>query len=233
MSYALDFPIAAEASTSERAAFIRRTYGHLAGAILAFTGLEMLLFKAGLAEPLYNRIFGSGVGMIFLLIAFIGAGWVAQWWASSSTSVAMQYMGLGLYVVVEAVIFLPLLLLAVQATDQSILPKATVLTLGIFGGLTMSVFITRRDYSYLGPFLSIGIWIALGVAVAGWMFGFDLGLFYSFAVVALACGFIIYDTSNVIHRYRTDQHVAAALQLFASVALLFYYILRIFLSSRD
>ena len=43
----------------------------------------------------------------------------------------------------------------------------------------------------------------------------------------LACGFILYDTSNVIHRFRTDQHVAAALELFASLAYLFYHVLRI------
>lgn len=49
-------------------------------------------------------------------------------------------------------------------------------------------------------------------------------------MVALACGFIIYDTSNIIHHYGTDQHVSAALQLFASVALLFWYVLRIFMS---
>ena len=52
-------------------------------------------------------------------------------------------------------------------------------------------------------------------------------LLFCGALVILACGFILYDTSNVLHHYRTDQHVGAALELFASLALLFYYILRI------
>jgi FtsH-binding integral membrane protein len=51
-------------------------------------------------------------------------------------------------------------------------------------------------------------------------------------MVAFAGAAILYDTSNILHRYRTDQHVAASLSLFASVALLFWYILSIF-SSRD
>ena len=52
-------------------------------------------------------------------------------------------------------------------------------------------------------------------------------------MVILAAGFIVYDTSNVMHHYRTDQHVAAALALFGSVALMFWYVLRLFLYSRS
>lgn len=235
MSYALDYPIAAQASEDARVAFIRRTYGHVAVAILAFLGIEVALFQSGAAIPIAQALFSGGsIGMIILLVAFIGSGWVAQWWANSATSVAMQYAGLGLYVVVESIIFLPLLIAAQYFShDPNIIPQAAILTLAVFGGLTAAVFTTKRDYSFLGPILSIGMFLALGLAVAGMFIGFSLGLVYSFFVVALASGYIIYDTSNVLHHYRTDQHVAAALQLFADVALLFYYILRIFLASRN
>jgi FtsH-binding integral membrane protein len=45
----------------------------------------------------------------------------------------------------------------------------------------------------------------------------------------------MYDTSNVLHHYRTDQYVAASLALFASVAMLFFYVLRLVMafSNRD
>ena len=72
--------------------------------------------------------------------------------------------------------------------------------------------------------------LAFGLIIAGLIFGFSLGLLFSFAMVAVASGWILYDTSNVLHHYRTDQHVAASLTLFASVALLFYYILRILIA---
>jgi FtsH-binding integral membrane protein len=233
MSYALDHPIAEHAPPSARAMFIRRTYGHLAGAILAFVALELLVFGVILPTPqdrltFLRGMFGSPGSQLVLLVAFIGAGWVASYWARSEASPLMQYLGLGLYVVVEAVIFIPILCIAVDyVKDPSILPTAGILTLGIFGGLTVAVFTTRKDFSFLGPIVSIGLCVALALILAAWLFGFPLGLWFSFGMVAIASAAILYDTSNVLHHYRTDQHVAASLTLFASVALLFYYILRI------
>jgi FtsH-binding integral membrane protein len=230
----MEQPIASRAAESARAAFIRRTYAHLAGAILAFAALELLFFQIFFpdkesATRFVQSIFGSPGSMIVLILLFIGVGWLASAWASSDVSRGLQYVGLGVYVVLQAIIFLPLLLIATYyiPNGQNIIPTAGILTLGMFAGLTLSVFITGKDYSFLGPILSIGMLIALAVAIAGLLFGFTLGLLFSFAMVALASGYILYDTSNVIHHYRTDQHVAAALALFASVALLFYYILRI------
>jgi FtsH-binding integral membrane protein len=231
----MDYPLASQASESARGAFIRRTYAHLAGAVLAFVGLETLLFKSGVADSILDAMMAGGRGgLLIALVAFIGAGYLAQWWALNAASRAMQYAGLGLYVVVEAIIFIPLLGYAAQFRPE-VIPQAGVLTTGIFCGLSVAVFIGGRDYSRLGPILSVASFGLCAFALAGWLFGFNLGLVFCFAVVALACGYIIYDTSNIIHRYRTDQHVAAALALFADVALLYYYILRILLaaSNRD
>jgi FtsH-binding integral membrane protein len=232
MDYALHPDLVARAPGSARASFIRRTYGHLAGAILAFTALEMLLFKTEAAEQVIRSVFLQGPGMLLLMVAFIGGGWIAQYWARSQTSLALQYVGLGLYVLLEVVIFLPILYVAVHYSDPSVLPSAAVLTLALFGGLTVGVFATRRDFSFLGPIIGIASFVALGVIIAGMLFGFNLGLFFSFAMVALASASILYNTSNIIYHYRTDQYVAAALDLFASVALLFYYVLRILLATQ-
>jgi FtsH-binding integral membrane protein len=235
MSYASSYPLAANAPASARVTFIQRTYGHLAGAILGFIALETMLLKGlpeGMDQTIIRAMFTGG--WLIILLAFLAGGWIARVWAHSSRSPALQYLGLGLYVVLQAFVFLPLLFMAVHYTkDPNVIPTAGIMTLGIFGGLTVAVFVTGRDFSFLGPILSIGIFLALGVAVAGLLFGFNLGLFYSFAVVALASGYILYDTSNVLYHYRTDQHVGAALELFASVALLFFYILRILMASRD
>ena len=231
MSYAYEYsyPVAARAPASERASFIRRTYGHLAGAVLAFVALEAILVPA-LELPEVQRVFinlfSSTISILILFGAFIGVSYLANSWALSSTSKGLQYFGLSLYVAFEAIIFLPLLYIASNFYPDTI-PVAGIMTLAIFGGLTAAVFITRRDFSFLGPILAIGSMLALGFIIAAILFQFSLGLVFCFAVVALACGYILYDTSNVLHRYRTDQHVAAALALFASVALLFYYILRI------
>jgi len=80
----------------------------------------------------------------------------------------------------------------------------------------------------------VGGFAAIGLIVCGTLFGFQLGTLFSAGMVALSAGYILYYTSNVLHHYRTDQHVAAALALFAAVALLFWYILRLVMAlSRD
>jgi FtsH-binding integral membrane protein len=236
MSYGYDYSVAARAASSDRALFIRRTYAHLAGAILAFMGIEALFLNVMSEDTqrLVVRMMG-GYGWLIVMLAFMAAGWVARVWAHSDTSMAMQYMGLGLYVVAWSVIFLPLLILAAHFVDPTVIPTAGILTLAVFGGLTLSVFVTRKDYSFLRPILCVSSLIALGIIVAAIFLPINLGLFFSFAMVALASAYILYDTSNVMLHYRTDQHVGAALELFASVAMLFWYILRIVMSvsSRD
>lgn len=237
MSYGYEYPMAAQAAPVDRATFIRRTYAHLAGAILAFVGLEALLLQIVTPQNIV-AMFGGGSPIALLLVfgMFIFAGWIAQTWARSETSIGMQYLGLALYVVVEAVIFLPLLYVATHfIKDQTLIPTAGILTLSVFGGLTLAVFVTGKDYTPLGPILTVGSMIAIGVIICAILFTFTLGLVFSFFVVALMSGYILYDTSNIMLYHRTDQHVGAALDLFADVATMFYWILRILmiLNSRD
>jgi FtsH-binding integral membrane protein len=233
-NYITDRPVAANALPAERVAFIRRTYLHVAGAILVFTGLETLLLGTSLGEQFIHTMFargGSGA-MLVLMLLFIGGGYLAQYWAHAATTRAMQYAGLGLYVLLEVAIFLPLLYVANNYfPDQHVIAKAGIMTLTIFGGLTMAVLFTRQDFSFLGPILGVISFGVLGLIICAMLFHLDLGLWFSFAMVGLAAAYIIYDTSNILHRYRTNQEVGAALELFASVALLFWYILRIVMES--
>lgn len=231
MSYVLE-PMAIRAEGSERAAFIRRTYAHLAGAVLAFAALEFALFRVIDVEQVLPLLFRTPLTALIMLAAFIGVGFLARMWAYSDTSPAVQYLGLALYVVFQAVFFMPILWLANNYfPGQHLIETAGILTLCVFGGLTASVFITRKDYSHLGPILCMASFIMLGVLIAAVFFpilsGGVMGLVVSFAMVAIMSGYILYDTSNVMHHFRTHQHVAAALELFADVALLFWYILRI------
>jgi FtsH-binding integral membrane protein len=225
---------AAEALPQERASFIRKTYAHLAGAILLFILMETYLVVSGAGMWIAQTMLGGNFSWLIVLGAFMGISMLAQWWANSQTSKPLQYMGLLLYTVAEAIIFLPLLFLAaIRTGGGEIIMQAGIVTLGLFAGLTAVVFLTRKDFSFLAPVLTIGGFLALGFIVASILFGFSLGNLFAFVMVAFAAGAILFDTSNVLHRYRTDQHVAASLSLFASVALLFWYILRIFMGSRN
>jgi len=220
---------AAFAAPTERAAFIRRTYAHLAVAVLAFVGVEYLLVGSPLAKSMLQFIGEHRYGWLMLLGGFILAGWLARGLATNIASPGMQYLGLALFVVAEAVIFVPLIYIAWAYSSPEVLPVAAILTLLLFAGLTFTAFTTRKDFSFLGSILTIGGFIALGLIICATIFGFNLGLLFAGGMVIFACAAILYDTSNVIHHFRTDQHVAAALELFASVALLFWYVLSILL----
>jgi FtsH-binding integral membrane protein len=227
---------AAQAAASERGAFIRRTYGHLAGAILAFVAAEAALFASGAAEQIVGQLFfGTGkMAWLVLLVVFIGGGFAAQAMARSATSKAIQYAGLALYVGLWTVMFLPILYIADRTyPGQYVAAQAGLVTLAAFAGLTIAVFASGKNFSFLGPILWAASFAALGLVVASLIFGFNLGALFAFGMVILAAGFIVYDTSNVMHQYRTDQHVAAALALFGSVALMFWYVLRLFMYSRE
>ncbi len=225
--------IAADAPISERTAFIRKTYLHLGGAVLAFIALEAALINSPVARPLVQTMLGGRMSWLLVLGAFMVVGWVAARWAQSASSPAMQYLGLGLYVVAEAIIMLPLLYVAAYFSgDPNIIAKAGVLTGLVFVGLTGTVFITRRDFSWLRPALMVAGFAALGLIVVSILFGFTLGTLFAAVMVVVAAGYILYYTSNVLHHYPVGSHVAAALTLFSSVALLFWYILRIFMDRR-
>jgi hypothetical protein len=225
---------AATALPEQRARFIRNTYLMLALAILAFVVVEGFLWVSGAAVAILSVLsLGGSIGWLAVLAAFMGVSWLANRWAMSDTSNVTQVLGLGLYVVAEAVIFVPMIGIAMYASgDFSVLAKAGIVTIGLFLGLTATVFLTRSDFSFLGPILAIGGFVALGFIVASAIFGFSLGSLFAFVMVAFAGTAILYNTSNVLHQFNTNQHVAASLTLFASITLLFWYILSIF-SSRE
>ena len=218
---------AAFAEESARATFIRRTYMHLAGAVLALVALETLIFAVVPEQTMLGLVRAmGGMGWLIVLGAYMAVSWIARSWASSSTSRGVQYGGLTLYVVAEAIILLPLLYISMQINQQ--LPAiAAIITVLSFGGLTAFVMMTNVDLASWGKYLAIAGFAAMAAIVAGILCGFSLGLFFCAAMIALACGYILYDTSNVLHHYHTDQHVAASLALFASLVLLFWYVLRI------
>lgn len=233
MSYAYqpDYrsPVAADLAVGARAQFIMRTYGHLLAAVLGFTAIEVYLFTSGLALPIAQAMLGTS--WLIVLGAFVLASWLFRSLAHSARSKSTQYIGLSAFVLVEAIIFVPLLVMA-QAVAPGAIQSAALTTILGFLGLTAVVFTTRKDFSFLGSILRWGGIVALLLIVAGAIFGFQLGTFFSVAMVGLAGASILYDTSNVLHHYPEDSHVAAALELFSAVALMFWYVLQLFISAR-
>jgi FtsH-binding integral membrane protein len=220
----------AELEAPSRSAFVTRTYLHLYGAIVAFTLLEAFLFTSGLAAPIARAMFGTS--WLLVLGGFIVVSWIATHVAHRATSLPAQYLALAGYVVAEAIVFVPLLFVA-QYHAPGTIESAALVTLVGFGILTAVAMWTRQDLSFLRAVLPWAFGVALLLVVSGVIFGFELGPMFSVAMIGLAGVAILYDTSNVLHHYPEDRYVGASLELFASVALMFWYVLRLFLASRD
>jgi uncharacterized protein len=236
---------AAYAPEDARVGFIRRTYLHLAGSVALLCGIEAVLLQALKTDGGRDFLaawFGNPISLLLILGFFIVGGFLARVLARADMPPVVKYLGLGMYIAIEAIFLLPILYVATTSPKyggMAIVNQAAVLTLVTFGGLTLTVFLTKKDFSFLGYGLMLAGWLLLGmiiVAIVMPLFGGPsvyLGTWFSFLVIALAAGYILYDTSNILHHYRTDEHVAASLELLADVVLLFYHILRVLMLNRD
>jgi FtsH-binding integral membrane protein len=217
-------PVIAVAEERRRQ-FLARTYQHLLVAIIAFATIEIILFKTGAADGIMGAL--TGVSWLLVLGGFMVVGWMFSAMAARAVSKPTQYLALAGYVMAEAIIFVPMLYIA-EATVPGAIQSAALATILAFSGLTAVVMFTGKDFSFLGSFLKFAGIAALVAIVCGVVFGFHLGTGFSILMVLFAGGAILFDTSAVMRTYPEDRYVSAALTLFASVALMFWYLLRLF-----
>ena len=223
--------LVAQLTEVEKAAFYRKTYTHVAGGVLVFILFEYVLLQS---ETVVNFALSMIDGWRWLLMlgGFMLVTNYAESMAMRTADKNKQYLAYGLYILAQAFIFVPLLYIAIFYMDSGleVLNQAAIVTLSLFTGLSAVVLMTKKDFSFLKSILTIGFFIALGLIVAGMLFGFDLGLWFSVAMCGLAAGSILYQTSNMVHQYTVEDYIPAAIGLFASLMLLFWYVLRIFMS---
>ena len=212
---------------SSRERFIAKVFNHLGGALLAFTALEVFFFTSGIANAIMGAL--KFVPWLAILGAFMIVGWIATRAAHTAESLSSQYLALGAYILAEAVIFVPLLTLASKVAPGAIANAGLITVLATLG-LVGVAYVSRKDFSFLGTILKWAGLVAIVLIICSVVFGFTLGNIFSVAMVGFAGAAILYDASEVIHHYPEDRYVGAALQLFASVALMFWYVLRIFIS---
>lgn len=244
-------PIAGAVATlgvSDRVAFLRKTYGLLGVALAAFAVLTagMMRFMPEASLRFSGWALRGQLNWLLVLGLFMLVGYVAERLARSETSSGLQFVGLGLGVVMQAVLLQPLLWVlilkfnpgALRGTSDGlmsgqagvILAQAIVVTLAIFVGLTLTVFLTKKDFSFLRGALTIASFGALGIILASALFGFSLGVFFIGAMILLMAGYILFQTSLVMSYFPPTSYVAAALMLFSTVATLFWYVLQLLMS---
>ncbi len=237
--------IVADAPAADRAAFFRRTYGLVAIGFAAFAALLAIFFvgfdhKAGIAFALFSGLFSmirslGGWSILLVMLAFWGATTVAQSMAFNRASRPAQYAGLGLYVVLEALIFIPLIgyvILSTKGNASSVLVPAGIVTGGMIAGLTALVFMTNLDFSFLRIAIILGSFAVLAIVLVAAIAGLTLGAWFSIAMIVLMATVILYQTSEIKNTLETDQHVAAAFILFSSFVTLLFYVIRFFAGGR-
>ena len=223
--------LVSDLSDEVRVAFYKKTYAHVAGGVLVFILFEWLLLQS---DTIVNFALSMTPGWRWLIMlgGFMFITNYAEGMALKTKDKNKQYLAYGLYILAQAFIFVPLIYIAMFYMDSGaeLLNQAAIITLSLFTGLTAVVFLTRKDFSFLRTGLTVGFFIALGLIVAGAIFGFNLGLWFSVGMCLLAGGAILYQTSNLINKYEVDEYIPASLGLFASLMLLFWYVLQIFMS---
>jgi FtsH-binding integral membrane protein len=215
-----------DASVEDRSDFIWKCYAHVVVAILAFAAIEVYFFSSGIAERIAAPMLNN---WLFVLGGFMLVSWGATHVAHRIESKNAQYAAFAAFIFIEALIFAPMLYIAAISQPGVIDSAAGVTILGCVG-LIATAMITRKDFSFLRGMLTWMFFLAMAGIIGSLIFGFHLGTWFSVAMIGFAGAAILYDTSNIMHHYPQDRYVAASMALFASIALMFWYILRLFMS---
>ena len=205
---------AASVTTSDRLVFIKKVYSLLAmsmgtAAIGAYLGSGPLLL---LVAPNMMLFFILQIALIFF------ASFAAR-------KPGLNMIALFSFTTVSVLTLGPLL----YQVGPSIAAEAFGLTAVTFAGLSMYVVYSKKDFSFMSGFLMTGL-IVLVVGGLLNMFFIQSGMMHfvmSGASVLLFSGFILYDTSNILRYYGTDEHVSATLALYLDVLNLFIALLSI------
>ncbi|MDO1501806.1 Bax inhibitor-1 family protein [Winogradskyella maritima] len=223
--------VVGQLDNAERMAFYRKTYAHVAGGVLIFVLFEFLLLQSATVVN-FMMSMTEGYKWLLMLGGFMLVSNYAESTALRTADKNKQYLAYTLYILAQAIIFVPLLGIAIiyMPDGTELVNQAAIITLFLFSGLTAVVFLTKKDFSFLKTGLTIGFFIAIGLIIAGTLFGFNLGLWFSVAMCLLAGGSILYQTSNLMTKYGVEEYIPASLGLFASLMLLFWYVLQIFMS---
>lgn len=208
---------AANATVVDRMAFLRKVYG-LFLLSLCTTVVAAFISPALISPAAFWPLLIAYIGtFIFAMVVQRKPGW--------------NLVALFSFTTVSGLTLGPVMVIY----DLAVIQEALVLTVLIFGGLTVYVMGSKRDFSFLGGFLLMGI---LVIIVGGLLNAF---VFQSSATqfmiagggVILFSGFVLYDTSNILRRYDVRDYTGATLALYLDFVLLFRYLLMLLGGSRD
>ncbi len=210
--------------------FITLTYINLTCAVALFAVLETLFFKLGDGDVVADYLCSLDAPNFKLYMlgfygAYIAGIFIANFIQSCSQIRAVKYFSLALHVVLDAAFFVPILAIIQKYWGAAIIYQAIGLTAALFATLSASVFITRKDFSFMRAGLLFAGTALLGLILLHMLFGLNLGAWFTGATIGLLCMYLLYETSKLIYRENDEDDIDSAIELFATFSTLFIYIL--------
>jgi FtsH-binding integral membrane protein len=215
---------AARAGVAERMGFIRKVYAlFFAATLFAVAGVG-----AGLMYPPVMIAIASHPWMTFFVL--IGGVMGAQ---AVRLVPGVNLLALFAFTTLTGLVISPAIAIYTRMNPASIW-QAGLMTVGIFGGLTAYVFISKKDFSFMRGMMMTGLIVVVMAGVLNLFIVGSSALAFgvSCAALLLFSGFVLYDTSNIIRRYPTNEYVAGALDLYLDAFNIFLALLRILNAGR-
>lgn len=229
MTWAEGGGFAIDAAVDQRMGFIRRTYGHLLAELLGVAVVTSITMSVPALLSLATSLLWSS--FILYVGVFLGLSLLTRSMLAGEKPIGTQYLAAGLWVTALGFLCAPLVAWVGESQGFGPVWSAFLLTSFTFGGLTAYVLLTKKDFSFLGGALTMVTVAVVGFLIIGSLFGFTGGAFMTLFIVILLGGWVLYDTSQVLHRRHVNQYVAASVELLVDFVLMFINILS--LLSRD
>jgi uncharacterized protein len=217
-----------QTNLTTKKSFLLKTYLHLFLGLGLFAVFSGLFYALGLGYLMLNLF--SVPFMSFVVFGlFIGASTIAQNLAFTKSNKVIQYLGLAVYALVEAVFFAPLILI-VSAVPQVLLLAIAVGSI-LFLALSLVALFSGKDFSFLRSILTYTSIVVFGLILVSFVFpALISGIWFSGFMILLTGGYILYDTNKILREFEEDQYIGAAVMLLASFLLLLWYVIRFLLS---
>ena len=227
-----------EQSGVDRLSFLKKVYGYFSFSLIitGIGGYVGFKFVIGMLQ----RGTGRNIYSIMIILAIVELVALAITWFVRKKDPINKIM-LAVYSFLSGFTLGPLLAIAVlmamgkgMAAGTLVL-QALIITFLVFVGLTSYVFISKKDFSFMGGALMIGLFVLIGMGLMGLIFGFGrpMAILYSGAGALIFAGFMLYDTSMIMRRYTHDEYIAGAINLQLDFVLLFMHILRLIMILQD
>lgn len=203
---------------AERATLVRRTY------TLVFVSVLVTMAGAafGLSQPRIMQAVANHQILMFLIML------APLFLAMRARTVFPANIGFTLlFTFIEGIWISPLLFYYGQRAP-GVIPQAAMLTGSTFAVLTAYAWLSRRDFSAWGGFLTVGLWVLIATSIVNIFWRNEGASLWIAAVgVLIFSGLLIFDTWRLKNQFGPDDYVQAAVAIYLDLLNMFLFILRL------